>query len=380
MVVSKLPAVKKTIFSQMSALAAEHDAINLSQGFPNFDCDPYLIEQVIQSMQRGDNQYAPMPGVPELQQSIGRLVKDHYHAHINPVDQVTVTSGATEALFVAIQTVVRAGDEVIVFDPAYDSYEPAVDLAGGKFIHIPLLAPSYAINWQQVEDTITPKTTAIIINSPHNPTGTILTEHDIDALKKLVSRYNLYVISDEVYEHIVFDDALHHSLLRYPELAQKSFVISSFGKTFHVTGWKVGYCIAPSYLTSEFRKIHQYVTFSTVTPIQKALAAMIDRFPEHISNLGEFFQKKRDIFCQHLEGSRFARLPCHGAYFQLLDYSAISDMRDTDFCDKLTIDNKIATIPLSSFYQQPPDSRVIRVCFAKDDNTLKQAADILCQL
>lgn len=380
MLTSKLPAVGVTIFSQMSALAAEYNAINLSQGFPNFDCDPYLKQQVSHYLNNGFNQYAPMPGVPELQQAIATLVSNHYELNINPTEQVTVTSGATEALFVAIQSIIHTDDEVIVFDPAYDSYEPAVDLAGGKCIHIPLLPPEYDINWQQVEAAITSRTKAIIINSPHNPTGAILHERDITALKKLVDQHDIHIISDEVYEHIVFDQQTHHSILRYPELAEKSFVISSFGKTYHVTGWKVGYCVAPKELMTEFRKIHQYVTFSTVTPIQKALADMINQSPEHISSLGQFYQHKRDVFSEHLAGSQFKLLPCKGTYFQLLDYSAISDLPDTEFCNWLTKVHKIATIPLSVFYQNDNQNKVIRVCFAKDDETLKKAAQILCQV
>ena len=380
MLTSKLPNVGTTIFSQMSALAAQHNAINLSQGFPNFDCDSYLKKQVTEYINQGFNQYAPMPGLPELQQSIAKLVCDHYELNIDPASQVTVTSGATEALFVAIQTIVQPGDEVIVFDPAYDSYEPAVELAGGQCVHLPLLAPDYAIDWDRVEDNIGENTRAIVINSPHNPTGAILYDEDIEALRSLVERYDLYLISDEVYEHIIFDGQTHHSILRYPELAERSFVVSSFGKTFHVTGWKVGYCVAPSALTAEFRKIHQYVTFSTITPVQKAIADMMNHYPKHISGLGEFYQHKRDLFANALQDSQFELLPCQGTYFQLLDYSDLSDLPDVEFCHWLTQVHKIATIPLSVFYQDPPVDKVIRVCFAKDDATLKQAAGILCQV
>jgi methionine aminotransferase len=380
MLTTKLPDVGTTIFSQMSALANQYDAINLSQGFPNFDCDPYLKQQANYYINNGFNQYAPMPGVPELQRSIAKLVSDHYELNIDPTSQVTVTSGATEAIFVAIQTLVHPGDEVIIFDPAYDSYEPAVDMAGGKCVHIPLLPPEYGIDWDQVENAITSKTKAIVINSPHNPTGATIGDEDIEALKDLVSRYDIHLISDEVYEHIIFDEQVHHSILRYPELAEKSFVVSSFGKTFHVTGWKVGYCVAPNDLMVEFRKIHQYVTFSSVTPIQKALSDMMNKSPEHIRGLGEFYQQKRDIFSEHLAQSQFKLLPCNGTYFQLLDYSALSDLPDTEFCNWLTKVHKVATIPLSVFYETPPDSKVIRVCFAKDNETLKQAAQILCQV
>jgi methionine aminotransferase len=380
MLSSKLPNVTLSIFSQMSALAGKFDAINLSQGFPNFDCDPYLKQQVNFYINNGFNQYAPMPGVSELQSQIAELINRHYQLPVNASEQVTVTSGATEALFVAITTVINPGDEVIVFDPAYDSYEPAVELAGGKCIHIPLLPPEYRINWQQVEQAISPKTKAIIINSPHNPTGSILQHKDISELRKLVAQHDLHIISDEVYEHIVFDQQVHQSILRYPDLAQKSFVISSFGKTFHVTGWKIGYCVAPKALTDEFRKIHQYVTFSTVTPMQKALADTLKKLPQHITNLPLFYQHKRDLLREQLSNSRFKLLPCQGTYFQLLDYSAISDLSDTQFCYWLTQEHKIATIPLSVFYQTPPESKVIRLCFAKDDATLMNAAQILCQV
>ncbi len=380
MLSSKLPEVGLTIFSQMSALANEFNAINLSQGFPNFDCDPYLKQQVGYYLNNGFNQYAQMPGVPELQQAIAELANRHYQANVSANEQVTVTSGATEAIFVAVQAIVHEGDEVIIFDPAYDSYEPAVNLAGGKCVHLSLLPPAYGIDWQAVEQAITPRTKAIILNSPHNPTGSIIHEQDIVALKKLVAEHDIHLISDEVYEHIIFDGQLHHSVLRYPELAEKSFVVSSFGKTFHVTGWKTGYCIAPPELTVEFRKIHQYVTFCTVTPMQKALADMLNQKPEHVSGLGAFYQHKRDVFSESIRDSRFKLLPCQGTYFQSLDYSEISDMPDTEFCHWLTKTHKIATIPMSVFYQTPPDSKVIRVCFAKDDETMKKAGAILCQV
>lgn len=380
MLTSKLPSVGTTIFTQMSALAHQYGAINLSQGFPNFDCEPFLKKQVNHYVNSGYNQYAPMAGMPELQQAIADLVSNHYKLNIDPVNQVTVTSGATEALFVAISALVHPGDEVIVFDPAYDSYEPAVNMAGGTCVHIPLLPPEYGIDWEQVEQAINSKTRAIVLNSPHNPTGATIGDEDIAALRDILDRHDIYLVSDEVYEHIVFDGETHHSILRYPELAQRSFVVSSFGKTFHVTGWKVGYCVAPTELMVEFRKIHQYVTFSTVTPIQKAIADTMNKYPEHITGLGAFLQQKRDLFVEHLADSQFDILPCRGTYFQLLDYSNISDLNDVDFCNWLTQVHKIATIPLSVFYQQPPHAKVIRVCFAKDDDTLKEAAEILCRV
>jgi methionine aminotransferase len=380
MITSKLPNLGVSIFSQMSALANEHNATNLSQGFPNFDCDPFLKQQVNHYVNSGLNQYAPMAGLPQLQQAIANLVKLSYNRDIDAATDVTVTSGATEALFVALQTLVSVGDEVIVFDPAYDSYEPAVNMAGGKCVHIPLLPPSYAIDWAQVEQAITPKTKAIVINSPHNPTGSVLGEQDINALKDIISRHDIHLISDEVYEHIVFDGITHHSILRYPELAERSFVISSFGKTFHVTGWKVGYCVAPKALTEEFRKIHQYVTFSTVTPVQMAISDTINKHPELVSGLGAFYQRKRDVLREAVYNGPFKILPCHGTYFQLLDYTGMSDLNDVEFCHWLTKTHKIATIPLTVFYQTPPDSKVIRVCFAKDEPTLQQAGAVLCQI
>lgn len=380
MLTSKLPNVGVTIFTQMSALANQHNAINLSQGFPNFDCDSYLKQQVNHYVNNGFNQYAPMTGMPQLQQAIGDLVNAHYQCDVNAADEVTVTSGATEALFVALQSVVHPGDEVIVFDPAYDSYEPAVNMAGGTCVHLPLLPPAYAIDWQQVKQAMNPKTKAIVVNSPHNPTGAVIGEQDIQALKEIVAEHDIYIISDEVYEHMVFDDKIHHSVLRYPELAAKSFAISSFGKTFHVTGWKIGYCIAPKALTEEFRKIHQYVTFCTLSPMQLAIADTINKHPELVSGLGKFYERKRDVFAKALKGSRFTLLPCEGTYFQSLDYSAISDLDDVAFSHWLTETHKIATIPMSVFYQTPPDEKVIRVCFAKDEDTLKQAGEILCRV
>nr|WP_248298598.1 methionine aminotransferase [Pseudoalteromonas arctica] len=364
----------------MSGLASEFSAINLSQGFPEFDAPDLLKTQLNYYVQQGVNQYSPSSGVPRLQQQIADLAKRKYAADINAADQVTVTSGATEALFVAIQTIVRPSDEVIVFDPAYDSYQPAIELAGGTSVHIALSAPNYTIDWQVVSQAITKNTRAIIINTPHNPSGKILQPHDIKELKELVGTHNLYVISDEVYEHITFDEQPHLSVLRDDELFAKSFVISSFGKTFHNTGWKMGYCIAPADLAVEFRKIHQYVTFSSFTPAQHALADMLEQQGEHIDELSGFYQQKRDLLASHLSNSRFKILPSQGTYFLLLDYSDVSDLSDVDFCHWLVEQAGVAAIPLSVFYQNPPTDKVIRLCFAKNDNTLIEAAQILCQL
>ncbi|KTF13752.1 methionine aminotransferase [Pseudoalteromonas sp. H105] len=377
---SKLPNLGTSIFSQMSALANQFSAINLSQGFPEFDAPELLKKQLNHYVLEGLNQYSPSSGVPRLQQQIAELAQRKYDANINASEQVTVTSGATEALFVAIQAIVRKGDEVIVFDPAYDSYQPAIELAGGRAVHVALHAPDYAIDWSVVTNAITTNTRAIIINTPHNPSGKTFKQHDIEALKGLVLAHNLYVISDEVYEHITFDQQPHLSVLRDEELFSKSFVISSFGKTFHSTGWKMGYCIAPAELAVEFRKIHQYVTFSSFTPAQHALADMLEQQGEHVDQLSEFYQQKRDVLINALKESRFTILPSEGTYFLLLDYSDVSDLNDVEFCHWLVEQAGVAAIPLRVFYQQPSNDKVIRLCFAKNKATLIQAAEILCQL
>jgi len=377
---SKLPNLGVSIFSQMSGLANQFSAINLSQGFPEFDAPALLKTQLNYYVQQGVNQYSPSSGVPRLQQQIANLVERKYATKINAAEQVTVTSGATEALFVAIQTIVRPDDEVIVFDPAYDSYQPAIELAGGNAVHVALSAPNYTIDWQIVSQAITKNTRAIIVNTPHNPSGKILQPQDIKELKELVSAHNIFVISDEVYEHITFDGQQHLSMLRDEQLREKSFVISSFGKTFHSTGWKMGYCIAPAHLATEFRKIHQYVTFSSFTPAQHALADMLEQQGEHVDELSDFYQQKRDLLIKHLSDSRFNILPSQGTYFLLLDYSDVSDLNDVDFCHWLVEQAGVAAIPLSVFYKQPSNDKVIRLCFAKNDETLIEAAQILCQL
>ncbi|PAJ72005.1 aminotransferase [Pseudoalteromonas sp. NBT06-2] len=377
---SKLPNVGISIFSEMSGLANEYKAINLSQGFPEFDTPEFIKQKINQYISRGLNQYAPSPGLPQLQNAIADLINEKYHSHINGSTQVTVTSGATEALFVAIQTLVHPGDEVIIFDPAYDSYKPAIELADGKVVHIQLKAPQYTINWSEVSDSITSKTKAIIINTPHNPTGTILKTSDITELSTLINQHDLYLISDEVYEHIVFDEQTHLSALRFNKLQERAFVISSFGKTFHCTGWKLGYCIAPPHLTEEFRKVHQYVTFSSFTPAQAAIADMLTENSNHVFELAEFYQKKRNILINALQKSRFKLLSSQGTYFLLLDYSAISDLKDIDFCQWLTKEHGVAAIPLSVFNNSGHCDKIIRLCFAKKDDTLIQAAERLCQL
>lgn len=377
---SKLPTVGTTIFSQMSQLAAEHQAINLSQGFPDFPSNPRLIELLSAAARHGLNQYAPMPGVAELRQQIAVLVQDCYQRQLCAEQHITVTSGATEALFVAIQALVRPGDEVIVFDPAYDSYQPAVELAGGFTVHVPLLPPLYQVDWTQLEKQISKKTRLIIVNSPHNPTGAVFSHQDWLSLQALVLKHRLYCISDEVYEHLVFDDRPKLSANQYPELAERSYIVSSFGKTFHVTGWKLGYAVACAELTAEFRKIHQYVTFSSFTPAQHAIAVLLREQPEEVRGLAAFYQQKRDLFRQALAGSAWSLLPCRGSYFQLADYSAFSDLDDVAFCHWLTREHKVAAIPLSVFYRQPPSQRIIRFCFAKEPQTLTRATEILCQL
>ena len=389
---SKLPNVETSIFTEMSIMANQYQAINLSQGFPEFEPPALLKDKINQAINEGKNQYSPSNGLPELLTEIANMVHRQYQTHLphgqklDGLNNVTITSGATEALWVAIQTLVRPGDEVIIFDPAYDSYEPAVELAGGICRHITLAAPSYAINWAVVEQNINAKTRAIIINSPHNPTGSILSQADLSTLQGLVNKYNLYVISDEVYEHMTFDGLRHESVLRYPELFKRAFVISSFGKSFHCTGWKMGYCAAPDELMTEFRKIHQYVTFCSFTPAQIAIAQMLKAQPAHITELAGFYQQKRDVLINALQGSRFTLRPSKGTYFLLLDYSAISQLNDREFCQWLTKEIGVAAIPLSPFhpaeqrqaYQQ--NNKVIRLCFAKNDATLLKAAQILCQL
>ncbi|MDY6791023.1 MAG: methionine aminotransferase [Thermodesulfobacteriota bacterium] len=376
---SKLPDVGLTIFSQMTKLANDHGAINLSQGFPDFDVDTRLIELVNKYMHSGNNQYAPMQGVLKLRERISKKTHEMYHAAYNPDTEITITSGATEALFAAITAVVKKGDEVILFEPVYDSYAPAITLSGGIPVYLKLKFPDYHIDWNEVAHTISEKTRLLILNSPHNPTGTVLSAADISALKDIVTHTNLFIISDEVYEHIIFDGLIHQSMLRYPELAERSFVISSFGKTYHSTGWKIGYSLAPEPLSQEFQKIHQFLTFASNTPIQYAFAEFMQNKDVYL-DLSEFYQKKRDKFLSHINKSRFKALPCQGTYFQLLDYSIISKESDLDFANRLTVESKVASIPPSAFYHQGDDFNVLRFCFAKKDETLAKAAEILCEI
>lgn len=376
---SKFPSVKTTIFSQMSALANEFGAINLSQGFPDFSCNSALIKEVEKSMKAGNNQYAPMAGVVGLREEISRLVSDLYSSTYDPDSEITITAGATQAIFTAIMSVVRAGDEVIIFDPSYDCYAPAVHLAGGTCKHIPLQAPGFAIPWEYVKKSITQNTKLIIINTPHNPTGTVLTAADMDKLQRLVAGTDVLILSDEVYEHIIFDGYEHQSVARYPKLAERSFIVSSFGKSFHTTGWKVGYVLAPENLMSEFRKVHQYNVFSVNTPVQYAFAAMLKNRDE-LSSLKDFYQNKRDYFVKGLKGSKFDIYPSQGTYFQNVGFKKLSGQTDVEYSIELTKTHKIASIPLSVFYTDKPDIQLLRFCFAKNEKTLDKALQILCKI
>jgi methionine aminotransferase len=381
---SKLPDTGTTIFAVMSALSEECNAINLSQGFPSFDPDQALLDLVTKYLNNGANQYAPMLGVPSLRDAIASKVGMLYGRKVDANAEVTVCDGATEGLFSAIQAAVRPGDEVIVFDPAYDSYEPAVTLAGGTCKHIPLVVsdeqPDFHIDWARLKDAINERTRLIILNFPHNPTGVILTAEDLNTLADVVRDTSVYLLSDEVYEHIIFDGATHESLLKHDELWQRSFIISSFGKTYHATGWKVGYCVAPAALTTEFRKIHQWVCYAVVTPIQHALAEYMQRTPEHYAALPAFYEQKRDHFCELLKDSSFSFRPANGTFFQILDYSAITDEDDVAYASRLTREIGVASIPVSVFCKKKSDDRLLRFCFAKNDDMLEQAAERLCKL
>lgn len=381
---SKLPDTGTTIFAVMSALSEACNAINLSQGFPSFDPDQDLLDLVSKYLNNGANQYAPMPGVAPLREAIAAKVGMLYARTVNADTEVTVCDGATEGLFSAIQATVRPGDEVIVFDPAYDSYEPAVILAGGTCKHIALVTsdeqPDLHIDWERLKESINERTRLIILNFPHNPSGVILTAKDLDTLADLVRDTSVYLLSDEVYEHIIFDGATHESLLKHDELWQRTFVVSSFGKTYHATGWKVGYCVAPAALTSEFRKIHQWVCYAVITPIQYAIAEYMQGTPQHYAELPAFYEKKRDHFCDLLKDSNFSFRPARGTFFQILDYSDITDEEDVAYASKLTREIGVASIPVSVFCETKSDDRLLRFCFAKDDAMLEQAAAKLCQL
>lgn len=377
---SRLPDTGTTIFTVMSRMARDHGAINLSQGFPDFDCPEALRSLVTRYLDDGRNQYAPMTGVPELREQITAKVHALYGRTVCMDQEVTVTSGATEALFDAIMAMTGPGDEVLLFDPAYDSYAPAVSLAGGHAVRIPMTVPDYRIDWDRAESAVTPRTRLVVVNSPHNPAGSVFDREDLDRLAALTRDREMRVLSDEVYEHMVFDGHAHHSVLTHDELWPRSLAVFSFGKTYHATGWKMACCVAPSGLSAELRKVHQFVTFTSTSFLQYALADFMRDHPEHHEQLPAFYQAKRDTFCRLLQPSRFRYTPSAGTYFQCVDYSAISDMPDRAFCDWLTQRAGVAAIPMSPFYGVDPDTRIVRFCFCKDDRTLEQAAEILCQL
>lgn len=376
---SKLPDIGTSIFAVMSKLANDNNAINLSQGFPDFNCSEELINLVDTFMKRGNNQYAPMPGTVELRDEISKVIKDLYDRYYNPETEITITAGATQALFTAFSTLVKNGDEVIVFEPAYDSYIPAIKLNGGIPVVVSLNENDFSIPWDRVKSKLSEKTKCIVFNSPHNPTGAILNHNDILTLIELVKNKNIYLISDEVYEHIIFNNNQHLSFTRYDELSKRSFVISSFGKTFHTTGWKIGYCCAPANLMSEFRKVHQFVVFTVNTPVQLAMAEYLKN-DAHIFSLRNLYQEKRDLFRNLIKDSNYKLLNCEGTYFQLLDYSNISDLSDMDFSVYLTKDIGVAVIPISPFYSTNVNSKIIRVCFAKKDDVLIKASEKLKRL
>jgi methionine aminotransferase len=373
---SKLPQVGTTIFTVMSKMATEHNAINLSQGFPDFACSEELIELVNEAMLKGNNQYAPMPGLPALREIVAQKTEALYGTKYDADTEITITAGATQAIYTAIAATIREDDEVIIFEPAYDCYQPAIEVAGGKTVYLQLKAPDYSIDWTEVQKVFNHRTRMIIINTPHNPTGSVLSDDDMRQLEKIVKDSDTVIVSDEVYEHIIFDGKQHQSVSRFPHLAERSFIISSFGKTFHVTGWKVGYCVAPKNLMTEFRKVHQFLVFTVNTPMQYALAEFLKK-KENYSDLGNFYQKKRDYFISLIKNSRFAFKPAAGTYFQLLDYSKIAKEKDTEYAIRLIKESGIASIPISVFYHKPVDNKMLRFCFAKKDETLEKAAQII---
>jgi len=376
---SKLPQVGTTIFSVMSALAKEHNAINLSQGFPDYDCSPLLSELANKYIRSGFNQYAPMPGTIELRERIAEIMYVCYSARYHPDSEITVTAGATQAIYTALTAFVKPGDEVIIFEPAYDCYAPAIELQGGKVLYSTLKSPHFAIDWDDVRKKINSKTRAILINSPHNPSGSILSASDLEQLEKLLEDTNILVISDEVYEHMVFDGKTHQSVALREGLKARSLLVSSFGKTVHTTGWKIGYVAAPQGLMSEFRKVHQFLVFAVNHPLQLCLAEFLKDADNYLA-LKHFYQAKRDLFLKLVSPSRLKPLHSAGTYFQLMDYSTISMENDTDFAIRLTKENKLASIPLSVFYKEKPEQHLLRFCFAKKDDTLEKAAELLCKL
>ncbi len=378
-ITSKLPNVGTTIFTVMSALATEHKAINLSQGFPDFEMPEELVRLTCDALQNGYNQYSPMAGWMPLRESIAAKVHDLYGVDINPDSEITITPGGTYGIYTAFTTVLQPGDEVLVFEPAYDSYIPNIEINGGVAVRIPLTFPTYRINWESVRAKITPRTRMIALNTPHNPTGSILRGSDIEQLRQLVEEFDLLIMSDEVYEHLIYDGEPHQSILRYEDLRQRAFVNFSFGKVYHCTGWKMGYCIAPPAFTAEFRKVHQFNCFSCYTPAQVALAEYLKN-KEAYRSISAFYQKKRDYFAELMKQTRFKPLPSYGSYFQLYYFNHLSDLSDKDFSIWLTKEHGVACIPVSAFYQEGIDNGVVRFCFAKKQETLEKAVERLVKL
>ena len=378
-IASRLPRVGTTIFTVMSALAQQHEAVNLGQGFPDFDCDPRLLDAVNAAMRAGFNQYPPMAGVPALREAVAAKIASLYGHAYDPGNEVTITAGATQAILTIILAIVHPGDEVIVLDPCYDSYEPNIELAGGTAVHVPLAPGSFEPDFDRIAAAITPRTRAIVINTPHNPSATVWSAAQMQSLTELLRGTDIIVIADEVYEHMVFDGAPHQSVARLPELAQRSFVVSSFGKTYHVTGWKVGYVAAPAALMAEFRKVHQFNVFTVNTPMQHGLANFMADASNHLG-LPAFYQRKRDLFRAGLAATRLRVLETRGSFFQCVDYSAVSDLPEADFCRWLTTEIGVAAIPLSVFYQNGFEQRIARFCFAKKDETLNLALQRLARL
>jgi methionine transaminase len=373
---SKLPNIGTTIFTVMSGLATKTGAINLGQGFPDFPMDPELVELVAKAMRDGFNQYAPMPGHPPLLETLAEKIESLYKYSVDPQSEITITPGGTYAIYTALSTVLQPGDEVIVFEPAYDSYIPNILMNGAVPVTVPLEYPSYRIDWVKARRAKTNKTRAIVLNSPHNPTGAVLSSDDIEELRRLVHDTNIYIVSDEVYEHIILDGKTHHSILRYPDLMERSFVCFSLGKVFHCTGWKLGYCVAPEHLTKEFRKLHQFNAFSCFTPTQVALSAFLQE-PKHYLSLPAFMQEKKDFFQELMSATRFRALPTYGSYFQIYSYKEISDEPDAEFAKNLVARCGVAAIPVSAFYQSGKDDKVLRFCFAKKSDTIEQAVEKL---
>lgn len=378
-IASKLPDVGTSIFAVMTRLANEHGAINLSQGFPDFDCDPGLVDAVARAMQAGHNQYAPMPGVLVLREAIAAKVAQCYGPSYDPATEIVITSGATAALYATLTALVHTGDEVLVFEPCYDSYVPVIRLSGGTPVFASLRYPDYRVDWEQVRRLVTSKTRLILINTPHNPTGTVWSADDMRQLAAIIDGTDVIIVSDEVYEHIIFDGRRHESVLRYPELRSRAVVISSFGKTYHTTGWKVGYAVAPATLLAEVTRVHQFVTFTVHTPSQVGLAEFMSADPA-ATTLPAFYQQKRDAFLALTEGSRFKPLPCHGTYFQLMDYSAVSSDSDRAAAEWLLTTHGVASIPVSAFLYKDPGGPVLRFCFAKKEETLRAAAERLARV